>query len=147
VTFWRSFLFNHGFGNASLNNLDKKFLNFIFKNNNIFFMKREKSLYEMQAEMCKIFSSPKRVEILNVLRDGEKSVTDLVGILGSPKANISQHLSVMRLKGILKSRRDGVNIYYSIASPKVIQACDLMKEVLKELMLERSKVANLVIKG
>jgi len=98
----------------------------------------------MQAEICKILSSPKRIEIISALKDGEKTVTELVDILETPKANVSQHLAVMRLKGILKSRRDGVNIYYRIANPKVIQACVLMKEVLSELLIERGKIADWV---
>ncbi len=107
-------------------------------------MKKEKSVYEMQAEICKILSSPKRIEIISALKEGEKTVTELVDILETPKANVSQHLAVMRLKGILKSRRDGVNIYYRIANPKVIQACVLMKEVLSELLIERGKIADWV---
>lgn len=107
-------------------------------------MRREKSIYDLQAEICKILSSPKRIEIISALKDGEKTVTELVDILETPKANVSQHLAVMRLKGILKSRRDGVNIYYSIANPKVIQACSLMREVLNELLMERSRIAELV---
>ncbi len=110
-------------------------------------MRREKSIYELQAEICKILSSPKRIEIISALKDGEKTVTELVDILGTPKANVSQHLAVMRLKGILKSRRNGVNIYYSIANPKVVQACSLMREVLNELLMERSRMAELVKKG
>lgn len=108
-------------------------------------MKREKSIYELQAEVCKILSSPKRIEIISALKDGEKTVSELVDILGTPKANVSQHLSIMRLKGILKSRRDGVNIHYSIANPKVVDACNLMREVLNELMVERSRVAEIVV--
>lgn len=107
-------------------------------------MRKEKSIYELQAEICKILSSPKRIEIISALKDGEKTVTELVDILGTPKANVSQHLAVMRLKGILKSRRDGVNIYYSIANPKVVQACALMREVLNELLMERSRMAELI---
>lgn len=100
----------------------------------------------MQAEVCKILASPKRIEIINALKDNEKTVSELVDILEIPKANVSQHLAIMRLKGILKSRRNGVNIFYSIASPKVIQACSLMKEVLMELLVERRKMVDFVIK-
>jgi ArsR family transcriptional regulator len=110
-------------------------------------MRREKSIYELQAEICKILSSPKRIEIISALKDGEKTVTELVDILETPKANVSQHLTVMRLKGILKGRRDGVNIYYSIANPKVVQACNLMREVLNELLMERSRMAELLRKA
>jgi ArsR family transcriptional regulator len=108
---------------------------------------KEKSVYELQSEICKILSSPKRIEIIYALKDGEKTVTELVDILEIPKANVSQHLAVMRLKGILKSRRDGVNIYYSIANPKVISACALMREVLNELLAERSRIAEIVRKS
>jgi ArsR family transcriptional regulator len=107
-------------------------------------MAKKKSIFDMQAEICKILSSPKRIEIISALKEGEKTVSELVEILGTPKANVSQHLAVMRLKGILKSRRDGVNIYYSIANPKVVQACALMKEVLTELLVERSKMVDLI---
>ncbi|MFN3481307.1 MAG: ArsR/SmtB family transcription factor, partial [Thermodesulfovibrionales bacterium] len=81
------------------------------------------------------------------LKDGEKTVSELVEILGVPKANVSQHLAVMRHKGILKSRREGVNIYYRVASPKVIEACLLMKEVLMEQMKEKGKLAEMVSKA
>jgi DNA-binding transcriptional ArsR family regulator len=107
-------------------------------------MKQNKTLYELQSEVCKTLASPKRLEILNALKEGEKTVGELVEILGVPKANVSQHLAVMRLKGILKSRRDGVSIYYRIANHKVIQACMLMREVLTEQMKERSKLIDII---
>ena len=101
----------------------------------------------MQAEICKTLSSPIRIEIISALKEGEKSVTELIDIVGISKANVSQHLALMRLKGILKSRREGVNIYYSIVNPKVLQACSLMKEVLSDLLAERGKMASLIIRS
>jgi DNA-binding transcriptional ArsR family regulator len=100
-------------------------------------------LFEMQSEVCKTLASAKRLEIINALKEGEKTVGELVEILGVPKANVSQHLAVMRLKGILRSRREGVNIYYRIANPKVVQACTLMREVLTEQMRERSRLIDI----
>ncbi len=107
-------------------------------------MRQNKTLFELQSEVCKTLASPKRLEIINALKEGEKTVGELVEILGVPKANVSQHLAVMRLKGILRSRREGVNIYYQIANQKVVQACTLMREVLTEQMEERSKLINIV---
>lgn len=104
-------------------------------------------MFELQSEVCKTLASPKRLEILNTLKSGEKTVTELVDILGVPKANVSQHLAVMRHKGILKTRREGVNIFYSVANQKVIQACILMREVLTEQMQEKSKLIDIVTKG
>ncbi len=102
----------------------------------------DKSLYELQAEICKTLTNPKRIEILNNLKNEEKTVTELVNAIGASKANISQHLAVMRHKGILKTRRVGVNIYYSVSNPKVIDACALMKEVLFEQHAARKKTVT-----
>jgi DNA-binding transcriptional ArsR family regulator len=107
-------------------------------------MKRQKTIYELQAEICKVLASPKRIEILNALKDGEKTVSELVEILGIPKANVSQHLAIMRHKGVLKTRRKGVNIYYSISHSKIIDACNIMKEVLSEQLKEKYKYIELV---
>jgi ArsR family transcriptional regulator len=110
-------------------------------------MRKDKTLYELQSEVCKTLASPKRIEILNALKDGEKTVSELVEILGVPKANVSQHLAVMRHKGILKSRREGINMYYSVSNHKVIEACILMKEVLVEQMKEKGKLAETEFKS
>ena len=105
-------------------------------------MRKDKTLYELQSEVCKTLASPKRIEILNALKGGEKTVSELVEILGVTKANVSQHLAVMRHKGILTSRREGINMYYSVSNMKVIDACILMKEVLVEQMKEKGKLAE-----
>src|SRR3972149_11202520 len=102
----------------------------------------DKAVFEMQAETCKILTNPKRIEILNTLKTEEKTVTELVAALGASKANVSQHLAVMRHKGILISRREGVNIYYRVANPKVIDACTLMKEVLFEQHAAKKKIMS-----
>jgi DNA-binding transcriptional ArsR family regulator len=99
----------------------------------------DKSIFEMQAEICKTLTNPKRIEILNALKTEEKTVTELVTALGASKANVSQHLAVMRHKGILTTRRAGVNIFYRVSNPKVIEACALMKEVLFEQHTARKK--------
>lgn len=96
----------------------------------------------MQAEICKTLTNPKRIEILNALKNDEKTVTELVEALGASKANVSQHLAVMRHKGILTTRREGVNIFYSVSNPKVIEACTLMKEVLYEQSTSRKKAVT-----
>ncbi|GAB4424975.1 MAG: metalloregulator ArsR/SmtB family transcription factor [Thermodesulfovibrionales bacterium] len=110
-------------------------------------MRKDKTLFELQSDVCKTLASPKRIEILDALKSGEKTVSELVEILGVPKANVSQHLAVMRYKGILKSRREGINIYYSVSNPKVIEACILMKEVLMEQMREKGKLAEMAARA
>ena len=97
----------------------------------------KKELFELHAQICKTLANPKRLEIIYALKDGEKSAGEIVAALGIPKANASQHLSVLKACGVVRTRREGVNIFYSIASPKIVEACVLMKEVLMEQMEER----------
>ncbi|MBI5741220.1 MAG: winged helix-turn-helix transcriptional regulator [Nitrospirae bacterium] len=99
-------------------------------------------IHEIHADICKTLGNAKRIEILNALGDKELAVGELVNILGVSPANVSQHLSVMKQKGILSSRREGNNIYYKVANPKVIMACGLMREVLLERFAEGQKIAK-----
>ncbi len=101
-----------------------------------------KTLYEIHADICKTLGNAKRIEILNALGDKELSVSELVNVLGISPANVSQHLAVMRQKGILTSRREGNNIFYKVSNPKVITACGLMREVLIEKFEEGQKLAR-----
>ncbi len=102
--------------------------------------KSEKKLFDLHAEICKVFANPKRLEILNAIREKELTVSELVEILGIRKANASQHLAVLRQKRVVHTRRDGLNIYYSISDPKIIKACDLMREVLLNQLKEGERL-------
>ena len=105
-----------------------------------------KKIYELHADVCKTMSNPKRLEIINLLRDGEKSVDELTLDMKVRKANMSQHLAVMRAKKIVETRREGLKIYYHIANPKVVKACDIMREVLLEQLSDGQKFAEKVKK-
>lgn len=96
-----------------------------------------KELYELHAEMCKVFSNPTRLEILNLLRDKQLSVTELIEKTKLSQANISQHLSIMKSKGIVTSNRKGKNVYYKLTNPKIIKAFDIIREVLSERLRSR----------
>ena len=98
-----------------------------------------KQIYQLHAEVCKTLANPKRIEIINLLRSGEKSVAWLLEKTGFLKANLSQHLSVLRQRGIVKNRKEGLTVYYRIANQKIVKACDLMREVLFEQMEERKE--------
>ena len=102
----------------------------------------EHKLYELHAQMCQVFTSPKRLEILNLLRDKELSVGELVKLAKIRQANLSQHLSILREKGIVKTRREGVMIYYSLANPKIIKAFDIIREMLLEKLAQTEKLSQ-----
>jgi ArsR family transcriptional regulator, virulence genes transcriptional regulator len=100
------------------------------------------NIYELHADLCKIFSNAKRLEIINTIKDKEMAASELIERIGLSKANLSQHMSVLKSKGVILTRREGVNIYYHIANPKIIQACHLMREVLLEQFQEKGKMVS-----
>ena len=87
-------------------------------------------LYQYHAEMCKVFSHATRLEVINVLRDGEMSVSELAQKLELTIGNLSQHLSMMKERHILLSRKEGNMVYYRILNPKLIPCFDAMREML-----------------
>jgi ArsR family transcriptional regulator, virulence genes transcriptional regulator len=91
-------------------------------------------VFELQADICQTLANPKRLQIVNLLKNGEVSVSGIVKAMGIPKANGSQHLSIMRQKGLIVSRREGTTIYYRLASSKITEACSIMREVLLTLL-------------
>jgi ArsR family transcriptional regulator len=100
----------------------------------------DREIYKLHAEICGTLASPKRLEILNLLRDGEKSVNELAALAELNQTNVSQHLAVLRSHGIVTTRREGANVYYRIANPKILQACDLMRQVLMERLAEQAEL-------
>ena len=92
----------------------------------------EDQIYIYHAEMCKVFSHPKRLGLIDVLRDREMTVNEMSESLGMAPANLSQHLAMMRERRILVTRKAGNLVYYRIANPKLLQACDMLREMLFE---------------
>ena len=92
----------------------------------------EDQIYAYHAEMCKVFSHAKRLELINLLRDREMSAGELGERLGLAPPNLSQHLTMMRERHILVSRKEGNMVYYRIANSRLIEAFDLLREILFE---------------
>ncbi len=89
-------------------------------------------IFRRQAELCKSLADPKRLMILNGLKDGPKSVGELAEIAGLKQSNASQHIGVLRRAGVLKPQRDGNTVYYSLVTPKIAAACDMVRQVIAE---------------
>jgi len=102
----------------------------------------DRDFFCMHSELCKTLANDKRQMILAALRDGELSVSDIVAATGIPQANLSQHLAKMRANGVVRSRREGAFIYYEIANPKLIQAFDLITEVMQANADEHARAAD-----
>jgi len=105
------------------------------------------SIFKLQADICKIFANDKRLEIINLLKEKEMSNSELMQKTGLPKVNISQHMNVLKTKGVVLARREGIQLYYRIANPKIIQACNLMREVLMDQLVEKEKMVARLVKA
>jgi len=101
----------------------------------------------LHSDLCKTLANAKRQMILNALRDGESTVTEIRERTSIPQATLSQHLAILRSSGVVRTRRDGNHIYYTITNPKIIQAFDLITEVMQDIIGNRKDVAEGVIEG
>ncbi|HEY4500276.1 MAG TPA: metalloregulator ArsR/SmtB family transcription factor [Candidatus Paceibacterota bacterium] len=95
-----------------------------------------KEAYNKNALLYKILANPKRLEVLNILKKRETSVGDLLQITDLPKANLSQHLALMRHNGLVVPRRHGLNIFYRIVDPRIVEPCKILHELrVKRLVI------------
>ena len=105
----------------------------------------KKEFYLLHSDVCKTLANPKRQEILDCLRNKAMTVNELVKKTGISQANLSQHLSLMRAKGIVSTERKGVNVFYSISNSKILKAFDLISEVLQDSLNAQSKTVKSAI--
>jgi ArsR family transcriptional regulator len=94
------------------------------------------TLQEWKADFFKALAHPARIRILEYLREGEKSAGEMLDALGLEQSNGSQHLAVLRNKGILVARREGANVLYSVRDPMLYQILDLLRHYFHEHLTE-----------
>lgn len=83
-------------------------------------------LLALIATRFKALGEPARLQILNALRKGEATVTDIVGETDLGQANVSKHLQLLHSMGFVRRRKDGLYVYYMLADKSVFQLCDIM---------------------
>ncbi len=99
-------------------------------------------VFKLQADICKTLSDPNRLIIVHALREGEKSVGELVSILGIPQGNVSRNLGILRDRGIVLPRREGNTIYYRLTSPKIGEACDIVRGFLESNLARNQELLS-----
>jgi ArsR family transcriptional regulator len=82
---------------------------------------------QFKASIFQALAHPTRLQILEVLRDGELSVNEILSKLARDQANISQHLANLRLRGLLLNRKKGNQVFYSVRDPILFKVLDLMR--------------------
>jgi DNA-binding transcriptional ArsR family regulator len=96
-------------------------------------------VFERQASICRAFAHPKRLQLLDILGRGEERVASLQRALGISKANLSQHLAILKAAGVVSARRNGRDVYCSLTLPEVKTACHLIRQVLRGQIRKQRK--------
>src|SRR5574341_2069111 len=84
---------------------------------------------EQAARAIKAMSHPLRLKILCVLGNRELAVQDIVDLVGTSQSNISQHLAILRDKGVLRTRKDANRVYYRVGDPRTLKLISMMRDV------------------
>ncbi len=100
------------------------------------------TLYEFHAQFCKTLADANRLLIIAELVKGEKSVSDLANALGLNQSNVSKHLSLMKERGLVSARREGVSVYYSLSDHRIFQAIELLIRVQTDQVAKRHNLTQ-----
>jgi len=99
-----------------------------------------KDFYQMASNLFKVMANPKRLEILNLIKDREVTVNELSDTLGTRKSNTSQHLAYLRYVGLVIARRQGKNIFYKLIDPRIVEPCKIFLEISKKKATKPSSI-------
>jgi ArsR family transcriptional regulator len=105
-------------------------------------MKKSIEYFELHAEVCKTFGHPKRLMVIETLRNKEYTVSEVAEYTGIDTSNLSQHLHILRDKGLVTTRREGTKIFYSLSHPNIGKALDLMAQFLEKKIAEDHSIVG-----
>lgn len=100
------------------------------------------AIYQLHAAFCKNLADANRLLIIDALGDGELPVGELAQRLNLPQSNVSKHLARMREHGLVFTRREGANIYYSLSDSRISEAIRLLKEIQLEQIEKQRALAQ-----
>jgi len=104
---------------------------------------RNYEIFELHAEFCKTMAHPKRLIIVSALEEREMTVSEFAEILEMPIANVSQHLKALRDHDIVTTRKEGQKVYYSLTDERIIEACNLIREIIAGLYKRKKNMMDL----
>ncbi len=100
----------------------------------------DKRIHEMHAELCKMLSHPTRLKILEQLKQEKKTVKEIVEAIETSQPTVSQHLGQLKKQGLVRAEREGNSMEYHIEYPEILDACDIIREVLFERLSENQEL-------
>ncbi len=98
----------------------------------------EREVHILHTHICEGLGDPKRVLILYLLADGPHNVSELTGMLGVSQPTVSHHLKVLRDRGLVQAKREGTSVYYSLSDHRIIEALDLLRRMLADILARRA---------
>ena len=102
----------------------------------------EESVFDLQAALCQTMSNAQRLRIVHLLRQGPLAVHEIVDLTGLAQAKVSQHLTVLRMQGVVSAQREGMSVIYHITNPQMALICDLMREMLANQAAHRADLLD-----
>lgn len=100
----------------------------------------EQEISLLHTHICEGLGDPKRVLLLYLLADQPRNVTELTEALGVSQPTVSHHLKVLRNRGLVKAEREGTSVYYSLTDQRIIEALDIMREILADILTHRASL-------
>jgi ArsR family transcriptional regulator len=100
----------------------------------------EERVLELKAEILKALAQPTRLKILELLRNGEKCICEIVPAINGEQSNISRHISLMQKSHLVTTRKDGVKVMVKVKDPKVFEILDKVSVILKSQMKEQESL-------
>lgn len=97
---------------------------------------------ELVAARFKLLGEVMRLRLLNVLRDRELTVSEIVEVLGAGQANVSKHLGLLHREGLLERRKEGLNVYYRVVDPSLFELCELVCEGIESALEEKRRALS-----
>jgi DNA-binding transcriptional ArsR family regulator len=97
-------------------------------------------IYQLKADFFKTLGHPARIRVLEVLRDGEVSVGELIPQVGIEASHLSQQLGVLRRAGVVQSRKDGVTVLYTVTDPRIFDLLETARQILSSALQETSSL-------
>ncbi len=104
----------------------------------------EERVLELKAEILKALAQPTRLRILELLRDGERCICEIVPAINGEQSNISRHISLMQKSNLVTTRKDGVKVMVKVSDPKIFDLLDRVSSILRTRMNEQSRLIRAI---
>jgi ArsR family transcriptional regulator len=100
----------------------------------------QREIQLLHAEICQALADPKRITLLYTLDRGAQCVTDLAAALDAPQPTVSYHLRILRERGLVLTEPEGTTIHYSLADHRIIEALDILRMMLADILVRQAQL-------